>query len=88
MSRAYKDSIRLDIDVLNGAGAAPNASICERLSGADLEAIRLAAKVSATASTTATDGGKAVLGTNSAFPGTPSNAALTGSDIEWSAGTL
>ena len=81
MSRIFKNSI---IDTINDLSAGADMTNTEKLSGADLEQLRLAAINGAS---TTFDGSTKTLGTNAAYPGTPSNAALTGSDLEASAAT-
>ena len=77
MSRDFKDKQLAQITAL-GAGAVTNP---EGLSGADLEQIKLAARNGVAATGNGATGAKS-LGTNPRFPGTPSNAALTGADLE------
>jgi hypothetical protein len=82
MSRAYKLGL---IDTLNKLNPGPDLTPtqAEKLSGADLEQLILAAE---NGSTVSFDGTSKLVGTNSAYPGTPSNAALSGSDLEYSSG--
>jgi hypothetical protein len=80
--RSYKQGI---IDDVNDLSAGADLTNTERLSGADLEQLRQAARAGAAATF---DGTTKVVGTNARYPGTPSNAALTGADVESSTGTL
>lgn len=80
MSRAFKNAI---IDEINDLSAGADMTNTEKLSGADLEQLRLAARNGAA---TTFDGTTKTLGTNAAFAGPPSNAALTGADLERFAG--
>lgn len=84
MSRSYKDAAIDDFNRLNGAGTDITAAVGETLSGADLMQLMDAARNGAAAGATA--GPNKVLGTNAQYPGAPSNAALTGADLEKSAG--
>jgi hypothetical protein len=81
MSRAYKDAL---IDEINDLSAGADMTNTEALSGADLEQLRLAALNGAS---TTFNGTTKTVGTNAAYPGTPSNAALTGADLERTAGS-
>lgn len=81
MSRAYKDSL---VDDINDLSAGADMTNTEKLSGADLEQLKLAAKNGAN---TTSDGVSRTLGTNAFYPTTPSNGALTGADLERSAGS-
>jgi hypothetical protein len=81
MSRKYKDSL---IDEINDLSAGADMTNTERLSGADLEQLRLSALNGAA---TTFNGTTKTVGTNAAYPGAPSNGALTGSDLEHSAGS-
>jgi len=80
MSRAYKDSLVDLITDLGGTVTAP-----EKLSGADLEQMKLSVLNGDTA--TADADGKRALGVNASFPGNPNGVALTGSDLERFAGS-
>ena len=75
MSRKFKDQIIANITAVGG-GAMTNT---EQLSGADLEQLRLAARNGVA---TTSSGRDKTLGTNPRYPGTPSNAALSGADLE------
>jgi hypothetical protein len=82
MSRAYKNSLVDEADDLSTG--ALNATGVEKLSGADLEQVRLAAL---NGSNPAVDSaGVKTLGTIGTYAGTPNAAKLTGSDLERYAG--
>lgn len=83
MSRAYKNGLVDEADDLSTG--ALDATGAEKLSGADLEQIRLAALNGSNPAVSAA--GAKTVGTNAAFPGTPSNAKLTGADLERFTGT-
>lgn len=80
MSRAYKNGL---VDQINDLSAGADMTNTEKLSGADLEQLRLAALNGAA---TTFDGTDKTLGTNAQYPGAPSNGALSGSDLERFAG--
>lgn len=81
MSRAFKDSLRDEADDLSTG--ALNATGAEKLSGADLEQLRLAAL---NGSNPACDSaGVKTIGTNASH-GAKSTAALSGADLERFAG--
>jgi hypothetical protein len=81
MSRAYKKNLIDETDDLS-AGTL-NTTATERLSGADLEQLRLSALNGAAAAVDAN--AVKTVGTNAAH-GAKSNAALTGADLERFAG--
>lgn len=86
MSRAYKDQLADEVADLGGTGFA-TAALVEQLSGADLEQARLTALNGDTAVIAA--GGIGItktLGVNSAYAGNPNSAALSGADLEVTAG--
>lgn len=83
MSRAYKDAL-VD-EAADLGGTCLSAANAEKLSGADLEQMRLAALNGRTPSTDAN--GTKTLGTNPAFTGSPNCAALSGADMERYAGS-
>lgn len=82
MSRAYKDAVIDDHNDLS-AGADITAANAETLSGADLAQLLHAARNGASSTY---NGTTKTVGTNAFYPGTPSNAALSGADVERSAG--
>lgn len=82
MSRAYKRMLVDETDDLSTG--AMNAAGVEKLSGADLEQLRLAA-LNGVNSAVAADGTK-TLGTVGTFAGARQAASLTGSDLERYAG--
>ena len=82
MSRAYKDGL---IDQINDLSAGADMTNTETLSGADLEQLRLAALNGAA---TTYNGTTKTLGTNSQYPGTPNQGALTGADLERTSGSI
>lgn len=87
MSRAFKDGLLDDIADLGGTGFATVANT-EKLSGADLEQARLAARVTGAGVPTVDANGTKTLGGNTGYAGTPNGAALSGADQERFAGTL
>lgn len=80
MSRAYKNSL---VDDINDLSAGADMTNTEQMSGADLAQMLLAAKNGAA---TTADGHSKTVGNNTVFPGTKSNAAFSGADLEYSAG--
>lgn len=82
MSRAFKDSLRDETDDLSTG--ALDATGTEKLSGADLEQLRLAALNGSNPA--ASSAGVKTIGTNAAH-GAKSTAALTGADLERFAGS-
>lgn len=83
MSRAYKDGLIDETDDLSSGTMAVGG--VEQLSGADLEQLRLAALNGSNPAVNAL--GVKTVGTNAAFAGTPSNASLSGADLERFTGT-
>jgi hypothetical protein len=79
MSRAYKNKL---VDSINDLSAGANMTGTEQLSGADLAQLKLAAENGAA---TTSAGTSKTLGTNAAHGG-KSNAALSGADLEHTAG--
>lgn len=79
MSRAYKTGL---VDLVTDLGG--TVTDAEKLSGADLEQMRLAVLNGDTATSNAV--GTKTLGNNAAFAGSPNSAALTGADQERFAG--
>ena len=82
MSRAYKDSLRDEADDLSTG--ALNSTGVEKLSGADLEQLRLAALNGSNPAASAA--GVKTVGTNAAH-GAKSTVALSGADLERFAGS-
>lgn len=78
MSRAFKDGLVDETSDLGGTGL--TAANAEKLSGADLEQMRLAALNGDTAAVDAA--GTKTLGANAAYGGSPNSAALSGADQE------
>ena len=81
MSRAYKQTLVDETDDLSSGTL--NATGVEKLSGADLEQLRLAALNGSNPAVDAA--GAKTVGTNASFAG-KSSAALTGGDLERFAG--
>ncbi len=83
MSRAYKNQLTDEVADLGGTGFGSFANT-EQMSGADLEQARLTALNGDTATISST--GVKTLGVNSAYAGSPNSAALSGADLEVTAG--
>lgn len=83
MSRAYKNALCDEVADLGGTGFATPANT-EQMSGADLEQARLTALNGDTATISAA--GVKTLGVNAAYAGSPNSAALSGADLEVTAG--
>lgn len=81
MSRAFKDALVDDVNDLSTGTV--DATGAEKLSGADLEQLRLAARNGANPA--ADSAGAKTIGTNAAH-GDKSTAALSGADLERFAG--